>query len=59
MAVTKTVRITRIWDVQVPAEFGDDEAALLAKASAGSVAAATETRNLVLDVGEEIALWLL
>lgn len=54
MAAEVTVRITRTWDVKVAAEFGDTEETLLAKASPGTVAASTETRNLVLTVGEAV-----
>jgi hypothetical protein len=49
-----TVRVTRTWDVLVPADFGDDEAALLAKATAGTIAGATESKNLVLAVGQVV-----
>lgn len=48
MAVIKrTVRITRTWDVQVTAEYGDEDQDLLDKASAGTVSEAVETKNLL------------
>lgn len=31
MTVERTVRVTRTWDVLVPAEYGDDYASLAAK----------------------------
>lgn len=47
----RIVRITRTWDVPVTAEYGDTDEALLEKASAGTVAAANETRNLLPEAG--------
>lgn len=45
--VTRLVRVTRVWDVQVDAVYGDSDADLLAKASPGSAGAAVETKNLL------------
>lgn len=47
MAAERTVRVTRSWDVKVKAEYGDDDQALLDKASAGTVAQAAEVKNLL------------
>lgn len=33
MAVNVTVRVIRVWDVEVPAEYGDTEETLTAKVS--------------------------
>lgn len=43
----RIVRIQRTWDVEVTAEYGDDDQALIDKASPGTVATAEETRNLL------------
>lgn len=47
--ITRTVRVTRIWDVKVVAEYGDTDQALLDKAIAGPSGQAVETKNLVPD----------
>lgn len=52
MAVERIVRVIRGWDVVVLAEYGDTEETLLAKATPGTIAACTETKNLVLAPGE-------
>ena len=46
---TRTVRVTRIWEVEVEAQYGDTDDDLLAKANAGTIAAASETKNLLPD----------
>lgn len=43
----RMVRVIRIWDVPVTAEYGDDDQTLLDKAKAGTVAEATETYTLL------------
>ena len=46
--MTVTIRITHTWDVEVPAEFGDTDASLLAKVSpAALLTAPIENRNLL------------
>lgn len=47
MAVERIVRVTRIWDVPVEAEYGDTEQSLLDKASAGTIADSIESKNLL------------
>jgi len=47
MANKRTVRVTRVWDVEVVADYGDDEQTLLEKASAGAIGKAVETKNLL------------
>lgn len=45
--VIRIVRVTRVWDVEVVAIYGDTDEDLIAKASPGTAAAATEVKNLI------------
>jgi len=44
---TRTVRVTRTWDVKVTAEYGDTDDSLLEKAKAGTITEAVEQKNLL------------
>lgn len=47
----RIVRITRVWDVTVTADYGDDDQTLLEKASPSTLANASETKNLLPEDG--------
>jgi hypothetical protein len=44
---TRTVRITRTWDIEVEAEYGDTDEALIAKADTNGDDPDSEVRNLI------------
>jgi hypothetical protein len=52
--VKRVVRITRTWEVEVDAEYGDSDADLLERAKPGTISEAKETRSL-LPMGVTIA----
>jgi hypothetical protein len=48
---TRTVRVIRVWDVKVKADYGDDDQALLDKAQPEGKP--EERRNLLPDEGKK------